>query len=165
MIKRLKMFFGRMLLKVLPLQAFAKINRLCYILMGHVLGQDVLLYSSVEMLGIIKVVIGNNSFIGHKTLFMGGDSLIKIGNNCDISSNVSLIGGSHEIGSPKRRAGTGISKDIYIGDGVWIGYGSTILGGVNIGNGSIIAAGSVVNKNVPENTIFGGVPAKEIRRI
>lgn len=159
------MFFGRVVLKILPLQAFPKMNRLCYILMGHVLGRDVVLYSSVEMLGIIKVEIGDNSFVGHRTLFMGGDSSIKIGDNCDISSNVSLIGGSHEIGSITRRAGLGNSKDISIGNGVWIGYGSTILGGVNIGNGSIIAAGSLVNKNVPENTIYGGVPVKEIRRI
>lgn len=165
MIRRMKMFFGRIILKILPLQAFPKINRLCYILMGHILGRDVVLYSSVEMLGIIKVKIGNNSFVGHRTLFMGGDSLIKIGQNCDISSNVSLIGGSHEIGPPDRRAGFGNSNDINIGDGVWIGYGSTILGGVSIGNGSIIAAGSVVNKNVPENTIYGGIPAKEIRKI
>jgi len=165
MIKRLKMFFGRMILKFLPLQAFVKINRLCYILMGHVLGQDVVLYSSVEMLGIIKVMIGNNSFIGHKTLFMGGKSLIKIGKNCDISSNVSLICGSHEIGNINRRAGKGISSDIIIGDGVWIGYGSIIMGGITIGNSSIIAAGSLVNKDVPANTIYGGIPAKEIRKI
>lgn len=165
MIKRLKMFFGRIILKILPLQAFPKINRLCYILMGHSIGQDATLYSSVEMLGIIKVEIGKKSFVGHKTLFMGGNSLIKIGNNCDISSNVSLISGSHKIGLPDRRAGLGISKDIVIGNGVWIGYGSTILGGTNIGNGSIIAAGSLINSDVPENTVYGGVPAKEIRKI
>lgn len=165
MIRRMKMFLGRIILKILPLQAFPKINRLCYISMGHIIGRDVVLYSSVEMLGIIKVKIGNNSFVGHKTLFMGGDSIIKIGQNCDISSNVSLICGSHEIGGSKRRAGKGISKDITIGNGVWVGYGSLILGGVTIGDGAIIGAGSVVNKSVPQNAIYGGVPAKEIRRI
>lgn len=165
MIRRLKIFFGRVILKILPLQVFPKINSFCYGLMGHNLGSDVVIYSSVEMLGVIKVEIGDNSFVGHRTLFMGGDSLIKIGENCDISSNVSLIGGSHEIGPITRRAGIGNSKDIVIGNGVWIGYGSTILGGVNIGNGSIIAAGSLVNKDVPENTIYGGVPAKEIKRV
>ena len=96
---------------------------------------------------------------------MGGESFIKIGENCDISSNVSLICGTHEIGNMNRRAGKGISKDIIICDGVWIGYGSTIMGGVTIGEGSIIAAGSLVNKNVPKNTIYGGIPAKEIKKI
>jgi maltose O-acetyltransferase len=165
MIRRIKMFLGRIILKILPLQAFPKMNKFCYVLMGHILGQDVVLYSSVEMLGIIKVKIGNNSFVGHKTLFMGGDSIIKIGQNCDISSNVSLICGSHEIGDSNRRAAKGISKDIIIGNGVWIGYGSLILGGVTIGDGAIIAAGSVVNKSVPQNVIYGGVPAKEIRQM
>lgn len=165
MIRRIKMFFGRILLKFLPLQAFSKINRYCFKLMGHVIGSDTVVYSSVEMLGLIKVEIGKDTFVGHRTLFMGGDSVIKIGNNCDISSNVSLIGGSHEIGDSKRRAGKGISMDITIGDGVWIGYRSLIMGGVTIGDGAIIAAGSVVNKSVPKNTIFGGVPAKEIRKL
>lgn len=165
MIKRLKIFLGRFALKLVPLQAFPKINRIIYILMGHSLGQNVVLYSSVEMLGLIKVTIGKNSFVGHKTLFMGGESSIKIGENCDISSNVSLICGSHEIGTVNRRGGKGISNDIIICDGVWIGYGSTIMGGITIGESSIIAAGSLVNKNVPKNTIYGGVPAKEIKKI
>lgn len=165
MIRRIKMFIGRIILKILPLQAFCKINRLCFKLMGHVIGCDTVVYSSVEMLGLIKVEIGNDSFVGHRTIFMGGDSFIKIGKNCDISSNVSLICGSHEIGDSKRRAGRGISKDITIGDGVWIGYGSLILGGVTIGEGAIIAAGSIVNNSVPQNTIYGGVPAKEIRQM
>ncbi|MFL9831937.1 acyltransferase [Flavobacterium sp. ST-87] len=165
MIRRMKMFLGRIILKLLPLQAFPEINRLCYLLMGHKLGDGVVIYSSVEMLGITKIKIGNNSFVGHKTLFMGGDSSIAIGSNCDISSNVSLICGSHEIGDSNRRAGKGISKDITIGNGVWIGYGSLILGGVTIGDGAIIAAGSLVNKSVPKDTIYGGVPAKEIRKL
>lgn len=165
MIRRLKMFFGRILLKLIPLQAFPKANRVCLLLMGHKVGRNSLIYSSVEVLGLIKLDIGKEVFIGHKTLFMGGESAIKIGQNCDISSNVSLICGSHEIGDIKRRAGKGISNDIIVGDGVWVGYGSLILGGVTIGDGAIIAAGSVVNKSVPENTIYGGVPAKEIRKI
>ncbi|WP_433833712.1 acyltransferase [Flavobacterium anhuiense] len=165
MIRRLKMFLGRIILKLMPLQAFPKMNRLCYALMGHKLGNGVVIYSSVEMLGITRIKIGDNSFVGHKTLFMGGDSSIVVGSNCDISSNVSLICGSHEIGDNKRRAGKGISKDITIGNGVWIGYGSLILGGATIGDGAIIAAGSLVNKSVPKDTIYGGVPAKEIRKL
>lgn len=159
------MFFGRILLKLIPLQAFPKVNRFCLLLMGHKIGKKSLFYSSVEVLGLIKLNVGTDVFVGHRTLFMGGSSTISIGNNCDISSNVSLICGSHEIGDSPRRAGNGISKDITIGDGVWIGYGSLILGGVTIGDGAIIAAGSVVNKSVPSNTIYGGVPAKEIKNI
>ncbi|UKJ08255.1 acyltransferase [Solitalea lacus] len=165
MIRRLKMFLGRILLKLLPLQAFPKLNRYCLLLMGHKIGKKSLLYSSVEVLGLIKLDVGNEVFVGHRTLFMGGSSTITIGKNCDISSNVSLICGSHEIGDVMRRAGKGISNDITIGAGVWIGYGSLILGGVTIEDGAIIAAGSVVNKSVAKNTIYGGVPAKEIKKL
>lgn len=54
---------------------------------------------------------------------------------------------------------------IHIGKNVWIGSNATILAGVSIGDGAIVAAGAVVTKNVPPNTIVGGVPAKVIKEI
>lgn len=58
----------------------------------------------------------------------------------------------------------GIDKPTVIGNDVWIGYGAIIIGGVTIGDGSIIAAGSVVTKDVPPMSIVGGNPAKIIKR-
>lgn len=55
--------------------------------------------------------------------------------------------------------------DIIIGDDVWVGMDSIIMGGVTIGNGSVVAAGSVVTKSVPENVLVGGVPAKIIKAL
>jgi maltose O-acetyltransferase len=160
---RVRSFFARLILKFVPLQILPTLNRRLYIFMGHQIDKNVVIYSSTEILGSLKVKVGENSFIGHKCLLMGGNSTISIGKNCDISSNVSLIGGSHEAGESIRRAGIGISKDISIGDGSWIGFGSIILGGVEIGAGSIIAAGSVVNKSFPPNVLIAGVPAKIIK--
>lgn len=60
-------------------------------------------------------------------------------------------------------AGKGIKKDVVIGSGTWIGTGAIILPGVTIGKMCIIAAGAVVNKDVPKNTMVGGVPAKVIK--
>jgi len=85
---------------------------------------------------------------------------IKIGNNVAISKGVIIRDSdNHEIGED----GKDISKPIEIGDNVWIGLRAIILKGVKIGNGSIIAAGSLVNKDIPANCLAAGVPAKIIK--
>ena len=56
-------------------------------------------------------------------------------------------------------------KDVTIGNNVWIGSGAIILGGITIGDNSIIGAGAVVNKDIPEDSIAVGVPAKVIKKI
>jgi maltose O-acetyltransferase len=113
----------------------------------------------------VTLDIGDDTFIGSNTTITGGPSKVHIGKNCDISSNVSIVTGTHEIGSKYRAAGKETSKDIYIGDGVWIGYGSLILPGVKIGDGTIIAAGSVINRNIPDYVLAAGCPAQIKRRI
>ncbi len=93
------------------------------------------------------------------------DKKIKIRKNVFLGPDVKLCCVSHEIGSEELRAGNAKSGDIIIEDGSWIGIGAIILPGVTIGKGSIIAAGAVVTKDVEENTIVGGVPAKVIKKI
>jgi len=109
----------------------------------------------------VNLKIDSNSFIGDDTLIMGAKNTnVIIGKNCDISSRVNIITGTHHIGSYEQAAGAGYGEDIIIGDGSWIGFGATILHGVTIGKGSIVAAGSVVTENVPESTLVAGVPAR-----
>lgn len=72
---------------------------------------------------------------------------------------------THKIANSNRRAGESQFLPINIGDGCWIGAGSTILGGVTIGKGTIIGAGSVVNKDCEANSLYAGVPAKFIKRL
>ena len=84
---------------------------------------------------------------------------IKIGNNVVISENCIIRDSdNHKINDNE------ISKPIIIEDDVWIGMNSTILKGVKIGKGAIVAAGSVVTRDVPQNVIVAGVPAKVIRK-
>lgn len=131
-------------------------------------GQDVhpgcRLFSSVRISQAIRLSVGEDTFIGHDTVILGGRSFVRIGARCDISSRVNIITGTHELDpAGPRMAGRPQSLDITIGNGVWIGVGATILAGVTIGDMAMIAAGSVVSKDVPPYTIVGGVPAKPIR--
>ena len=97
------------------------------------------------------MTIGDNSFIGTETMISGPiNSRLVIGKNCDVSNRVNFILGSHEIGNFLHRASIGYGKDILVGDGTWIGFGASILPAVKIGNGAIVAAGSVVVTDVPK---------------
>lgn len=89
---------------------------------------------------------------------------VRIGDNCLIGPNVGIYTAGHNI-IPVDRHKTGYAKPISIGNNVWIGGHSVILGGVTIGDNSIIAAGSVVLKDIPANTIYGGNPAKKLKDI
>lgn len=110
------------------------------------------------------ISIGNNVGIAQNA-FIQVRGYVIIGNDVIIGPNVSIFSESHifeDINTPIRTQGVS-RKGITIGEGVWIGTRSIILDGVNVGANSIIAAGSLVNKDVPDNTIVGGVPAKILK--
>lgn len=109
-----------------------------------------------------NITIGKNVFInmGCKFQDQGG---IYIGDGVLIGHNVVLATLNHAK-SPADRSSM-IPAPIHIGDRVWIGSNATILPGVTIGDGAIVAAGAVVSHDVPENTIVAGVPAAIIREI
>lgn len=154
------------MLNFLPLIKFPKLNVFIYNQLGCNIHHTARIYSSVQIFGNISVKIGENTFIGHQTILTGGLASIEIGSNCDISDRVSIFCGTHEISFDGLRvAGKGIGKNIKIGNGVWIGYGALILPGVSIGDKAIIAAGSVVYKNVEAKTLVAGNPIKVIRNL
>jgi acetyltransferase-like isoleucine patch superfamily enzyme len=81
-----------------------------------------------------------------------------------IGPNVSLITSGHPVEPANRRAVT-IGKPIVIQRNVWIAAGATVIGGVTVGESSVVAADSVVTRDVPPNTLVGGNPARIIRSI
>ena len=89
---------------------------------------------------------------------------IRIGNNCLIGPDVGIYTAGHRL-EPEGRTLDVYGMPITIGNDVWIGGNSTILPGVTIGDGAVVAAGAVVTKDVEPNTIVGGVPAKVIKKI
>ena len=131
---------------------------------GFQIGHNVRVVSSVKT-KLPSLTIGDQSFIGHNTLIAGGAAKVLIGQYVDIAPNCVIVTGTHEIGDATHRAGAGKSYDIVIGDGTWVGASVTILGGVSIGTGCIIGAGSLVNENVEPNSLVAGVPAKLIRKL
>ena len=108
------------------------------------------------------IKIGKNVFINHACSFLdlGG---ITIEDDVLIGPRVNLITENHPVDPTKRKYLD--LKSILIKRNAWIGAGATILPGVTVGENSIVAAGAVVNKDVPDNTIVGGVPAKLLRAI
>lgn len=92
-------------------------------------------------------------------------SPVHIGANAFIAPGVCLACSGHAILSRQRAEGIGTSKPITIEEDVWIGANATVCGGVTIGKGSIIGAGSVVNKDIPEGVIAAGNPSKVLREI
>ena len=124
-----------------------------------------------------SITIGNNTYIGPNTQIISAKSVI-IGNNVQIAWGCTLLDhNSHSLDFKIRRMDLNNSlngiinwdnvkkKPIIIGNDVWIGFNSIIMKGVSIGDGAIIAAGSVVTKDVPAFSIVGGNPAKIIKSI
>ena len=112
------------------------------------------------------LTIGADSWVGPYGLFFTHpEAPITIGARCDIAPEVSFITGTHESGNALRRAGTDAARPIRIGDGCWLGTRVTVLAGVSIGDGAIVAAGAVVAGDVESTTLVGGVPARLIRKL
>jgi acetyltransferase-like isoleucine patch superfamily enzyme len=108
------------------------------------------------------IKLGKNVFINHACSFldMGG---ITIEDDVQIGPKVSLITENHPVDPTKRKFLD--LKPIVIKKNAWIGAGAVLLPGVTVGENSIVAAGAVVNKDVPANTVVGGVPARHLKTI
>lgn len=124
----------------------------------YVSGETVIAYPN-------NIYICNGSSINGGYLIASPKAKIIIGENTIISYNVHIRTDMHNYNNLKiniKDQGH-TEKDIIIGNNVWIGFGAQIMSGITIEDGAIIAAGAVVTKDVKENEIVGGVPAKKIK--
>ena len=109
-----------------------------------------------------NITIGDNVFINAGCKFQDQGGIV-IGDGALIGHNVVLATLNHDLAPEKRQQLH--PAPIRIGRGVWIGANATVTAGVSIGDNAVVAAGAVVNRDVPENTIVGGVPARIIKTI
>ena len=111
-----------------------------------------------------KIHIGNN-FTGNYNLTILDRGEVIIGDNVMIGPGVLISTVNHPLTPKGRREHLGTAEKVVIGNDVWIGGNVTILPGVTIGNNVIVAAGAVVTKDVADNTLVAGVPARVMKRL
>jgi acetyltransferase-like isoleucine patch superfamily enzyme len=132
-------------------------------LIGKKVDDSFLLIPPFYTAGGVDISVGRNVFVNQNCTFydLGG---LDIADDVMIGPNVSIITTGHPIEPSQRRAFV-IAKPIVIERNVWIAAGATVIGGVTVGENSVVAAGSVVANDVPANTLVGGNPARVIRSI
>lgn len=110
------------------------------------------------------IVIGDHTRIGIHCTIIGP---VCIGNHVNLAQGITVTALNHNFADTNKRIDEqGIStQPVVIGDDVWIGANAVILPGVTVGSHSVVAAGAVVTKDVPENCVVGGVPAKIIKQL
>lgn len=108
--------------------------------------------------------VGNNVSINEFCFISSGGGL-QIGNDVSVGHRVTILTSEHryDIRNKSIRTSGLIYKPTIIENDIWIGAGAILLSGIHINSGSVIAAGAVVTKDVPVNTIVGGVPARKIK--
>lgn len=127
-------------------------------------GQQVFIESGFHCDYGDKICIGDRVFININCTILDGGN-IKIGDDCLIGPNVQIIAVEHDLDPLLRLEKHNYARDISIGKNVWIGAGVIILPGVVIGDNSVIAAGSLVSKDIDAACVYAGNPAKKIKSI
>jgi len=110
------------------------------------------------------IEVGKNFFANYNFIVLDGNTC-RFGDNVWIAPNVSIYSAGHPLYAPDRVAGYEYAFPVTVGNNVWIGGSTTIIGGVTIGDNAVIAAGSVVIRDVPADTLVAGNPARVIRKL
>ena len=111
-----------------------------------------------------NITVGENFFANYNFIGLDGN-YCRFGDNVWIAPNVSILAAGHPLDMQDRIDGWEYAFPVTVGNNVWIGGSVTIIGGVTIGDNAVIAAGSVVIRDVPADTLVAGNPARVIRKI
>lgn len=158
---RLSQYFLDLWLYVLWIVGFIPshtVRKFFYFISGIKLGRGATFHMGARFFQPNNIEIGEGTIVGDHAFF-DGRAKIKIGRQVDIASQVMIYNSEHNLSDPTFKA---TEEPVAIGDYVFIGPRAIIMPGVSIGNGAIVAGAAVVTKDVPENTVVGGIPAKII---
>lgn len=162
----LNRYIANIALSMLPVSRFYAFKRWLAGRAGMDVAPGVRINGHTWFYGPGQVSMGRNTWVGPRCRFYTVRSTrIAIGMNCDIGPEVCFMAGTHLTGTSSRRAGEEQCRDIMIGNGCWIGMGTTLLAGVTIGPGTVIGAGALVNRDIPADSLAVGVPARVIKKL
>jgi maltose O-acetyltransferase len=164
-----RLLFANFLLSIFPRLSFGRLRPLVYaVVAGADLGPRSVILGKLDMEGVGDVV--GRLHVGERCLFttplyLNLNATVFIGDRVVIGHHVVIITDEHDMSDPLYRGGKRSSLPVRIEDGAWVGACATLLPGVTVGRGAVVAAGSVVAKDVPPDTLVGGVPAKVIKKL
>lgn len=151
--------FNNIIIRLLFYMPSHRFRRWLLSLVINDIGDNSWVLLGLEVRGGKNISIGSNCAINKNVLLDGRGGNLLIGSNVDIAQETNIWTLSHDVNSDTHAS---IGSDVIIEDYAWIASRATILPGVRIGRGAVVATGAVVTKNVPEMTIVGGVPARKI---
>jgi maltose O-acetyltransferase len=163
-----RLMLAQLLMAPLPPYAGSRLRARLLTLAGFDIGKGTVVWGRIMLTGsgnlYQRLHIGEACWL-NEGCHLDLSAPIHIGNRVALGHQVLLMTSTHEIGSPVRRAGEFVTRPIRIEDGAWLGSRCTILPGVSIGEGAIVAAGAMVTKDVLANTIVAGVPAAVVKQL
>lgn len=158
----------RFILSPLPNYSGNRLRAWVFSLFGFRIGSGTVFWGTPTVTGpgdsYSRLTIGKDCWINIRVLLNLGAS-ITIGDRVALGHEVMLMTETHAMAGIYRRAGQLEAHPITIGTGAWLGTRCTVLPGVNIGEGAVVAAGAVVTKDVPPHVLVAGVPARVVRTL
>jgi len=153
---------------LVPRMSFGWVRPALYRAAGIRVGTRTRIYGKVDVEGVGAVA--KNVSIGEECMFttplyLNASGEIRIGNRVVIGHHAIIITDDHRMTDPHQRCGDRYARPVVIEDGVWIAARATILPGVTLGRGCVVAAGALVTRDVPAHTLVAGVPARPIKTL
>ena len=133
-------------------------------LFGATVGKKCAVRGGLLIQEAFNFTMGDDVFVNAACCFDCSAPII-LGDGVRLGYQLTIITGGHEIGAAECRAGAYSPKPVTIGDGAWIGARATVFSGVSIGNGAVVASGSVVTMDVKPHTLVAGVPARHVKTL